>query len=134
MKLTTSRVTGRGSAGADGRTDSMKLQKIVLVSVLLVIAAVVARADEAAAGPADLGKQVVDKKKCSICHQIDGKGGKIGKPLNGIAEGKTDAQLKDTLLDPKKAIAPDTKMPSYKDKLTDDEINGVIAYLKTLKK
>jgi mono/diheme cytochrome c family protein len=79
------------------------------------------------------GKEIVVAKKCSICHAIDGKGGKIGKPMNGLAEGKTEDYLKGALLDPKKNIAPDTKMPSYKDKLTDEEIGAVIAYLKSLK-
>jgi cytochrome c1 len=63
---------------------------------------------------------------------VDGKGGKTGKPMNGITEGHTDEWLKESLLDPKKAIAPDTKMPAYK--FTDDEVNAVIAYMKSLKK
>ncbi len=107
----------------------MKL-KLFCLTLGLTGAFAVAYADDAAVA---LGKQVVEKKKCSICHVIDGKGGKIGKPLNGVAAGKTDEQLKGALLDPKKTIAPDTKMPSYQGKLTDEEVNGVIAYLKTLK-
>ena len=39
---------------------------------------------------------------------------------------KTGAQLKAGLRDPKKTIGPSTKMPSNKDKLTDDEIQAVI--------
>jgi mono/diheme cytochrome c family protein len=80
-----------------------------------------------------VGQKTVEAKKCSICHMIDGKGGKIGKSLNGIAEGKTDDYLRGALLDPKKTIGADTKMPSYKGKLTDDEVAGVIAYLRSLK-
>ena len=80
------------------------------------------------------GRQLVEQKKCSICHSIDGKGGKIGKPLNGIAEGKTDDFLGQALSDPKKAIAPDTKMPSYRDKLKAEEVKAVVEYLKSLKK
>lgn len=104
------------------------------VGVMCISAFVAARAEDK---PADLvakGKQLVEQKKCSICHMIDGKGGKIGKPMNGIAEGKTDDFLREALLDPKKAIAADTKMPSYKDKLKDDEVKAVIEYIKTLKK
>jgi cytochrome c1 len=65
---------------------------------------------------------------------IDGKGGRTGKPLDSYAEGKTDDQLKDGLLNPKKAIGPDPRTPSYKDKLTDDEVKAVIAYIRSLKK
>lgn len=80
------------------------------------------------------GKELVEQKKCSICHSIDGKGGKKEfKPMNGIAKDKTDEFLTGSLLDPKKTIKADTKMPSYKGKLTDDEVKAVIEYIKTLK-
>ncbi len=88
--------------------------------------------DKPAADPVALGKQLVEAKKCSMCHAIDGKGGKLGKPLNGIAAGKTDEYLTGALLDPKNTLAADTKMPSYKGKLTDDEVKSVVAYLKSL--
>lgn len=107
----------------------MKL-RIVCVTLGLMGAFSLAQAGDDLVGK---GKEIVEKKKCSICHAIDGKGGKIGKPLNGLVEGKTDEHLKGALLDPKKTIAADTKMPSYKDKLTDDEVSAVIAYLKTVK-
>ena len=100
-----------------------------------VAAGILASASLARADAVEDGKKLVEAKKCSICHAVDGKGGrKEMKPLNGITEGKTDEWLLDAMKDPKKTIGPDTKMPSYKDKLTDDEIKAVIAYLKTLKK
>jgi mono/diheme cytochrome c family protein len=76
------------------------------------------------------GKQVVETKKCSICHKPEGK----AKPIDALAGDKTDDFLKGSLIDPKKTIGADTKMPSYKDKLTDTEVNAVVAYLKSLKK
>lgn len=80
------------------------------------------------------GKELVDQKKCSICHSIDGKGGRKDiTPLNGITKDKTDEYLTGSLLDPKKTIKADTKMPSYKDKLSDDDVKAVIEYLKSLK-
>lgn len=83
--------------------------------------------------PVAAGKLIVEKKKCSICHAVDGKGGKKEmKPMNGITEGKTDDYLKGSLLDPKKTIKADTKMPAYK--ITDEEVAAVIAYMKSLKK
>ena len=107
----------------------MKLKTICLTLALSsVIASAQADEDQIAKG-----KSLVEKFKCSICHAIDGKGGKTGKPMNGIAEGKTDEYLKGSLLTPKETIDPKTKMPSYKDKMTDEEVDAVIAYLKTLK-
>ena|SRR5664280_2183613 len=109
-------------------------RKAFFLTVTFIGALTAARADDNPADAVAQGRQLVEQKKCSICHSIDGKGGKIGKPLNGIAEGKTDDFLSQALLDPKKAIAPDTKMPSYRDKLKDEEVKAVVEYLKSLKK
>ncbi len=76
------------------------------------------------------GKQVVETKKCSICHKPEGK----AKPMNELAGDKSDDFLKGALLDPKKTIGADTKMPSYQGKITEAEANAVVAYLKSLKK
>ncbi len=103
-------------------------------TVALIGGVAAARAEDKPADPTAQGKQLVEKSKCTICHMIDGKGGKIGKPLNGIAEGKTDEYLRGALTDPKKTLGPDTKMPSYKNKLSDEEVTAVIAYIKTLTK
>lgn len=108
--------------------------KTFILTVALVGGMTAAWADDKPADPVAQGKQLVEKSKCSICHAIDGKGGKIGKPMNGITEGKTDEYLHNAIVDPKKTIGPDTKMASYKDKLKDDEVKAVIEYIKTLKK
>lgn len=109
--------------------------KFTLIVFAMLMAVATSRADTAgAADPVAQGKELVGQKKCSICHAVDGKGGKMGKPMNGIAEGKTDEFLLGALTDPKKTIGADTKMPSYKEKLKDEELKAVIAYLKSLKK
>jgi cytochrome c553 len=111
----------------------MKCRALLFAVVFLGVVAM-ARAEDKPADPVAQGKALVEKYKCSMCHAIDGKGGKIGKPMNGITEGKTDDYLHGALTDPKKTIGPDTKMISYKEKLKDDEVKAVIEYIKTLKK
>jgi mono/diheme cytochrome c family protein len=104
--------------------------KTILIIALITITGWTARGD----GPEsqiEHGKKLVEQKKCSLCHAVDGKGGKLGKPMNGIAAGKTDDFLKGVLLDPKKTISADVKMPAYK--LSEDEVTAVIAYIKSLK-
>jgi mono/diheme cytochrome c family protein len=101
------------------------------VVAILMTAAVVARADD------DLiakGRKLVEdsKPKCSMCHQVDGKGGKMGKPMEQLVADYSDEFLKGSLLEPKKTLKPDTKMPAYK--YSDEEIAAVIAYMKSLKK
>ena len=56
----------------------------------------------------------------------------LGKPMEMIAAGKTDAFLKEAITDPKKAIDPKVKMPEFK--LTDEQLQDVIAYLKSIAK
>lgn len=102
-----------------------------LIVSLLTIAALspLARAD---GDPVAVGRDLAVKHKCSMCHKIDDKGGKMGQPLNGIAKDKTDDYLRGSLMDPKATIDPKTKMPSYKDKLTAEEVEALIAYMKSL--
>jgi cytochrome c oxidase subunit II len=111
----------------------MTLRLCVCILGLAGLVAAARAEDKPATDPVAQGKDLVGAKKCSICHAIDGKGGKMGS-LNGCAEGKTDEWLTGAILDPKTTLGEKTKMPSYKGKLTDDEVKAVVAYLKTLKK
>jgi mono/diheme cytochrome c family protein len=89
------------------------------------------------AGRADVDKKIerVWKAKCAACHGADGKaqtdqGQKLGvhdytKPE--WQKGRTDEQIK-------KAIADGVKgMDGYKDKLAPDQIDGLVAFIRTLK-
>ena len=70
------------------------------------------------------------KAKCVACHGADGKGGKMGTRDFGSAEVKaeTDAQLTEIITKGK------GKMPAYGGKLTDDEIKGLVTYVRSLSK
>lgn len=70
------------------------------------------------------------KAKCAMCHGADGKGGKMGTRDFGSAEVKaeTDAQLTEIITKGK------GKMPAYGGKLTDDEIKGLVTYVRSLSK
>jgi cytochrome c6 len=70
------------------------------------------------------------KAKCAMCHGADGKGGKMGTRDFASAEVKaeTDAQLTDIITKGK------GKMPAYTGKLTDADIKGLVAYVRTLGK
>ncbi len=107
------------------------MKKLISMLAVMFALAVVVRAEDDLAAK---GKKLVDesKPKCSMCHQIDGKGGKLSKPMEQLAANHPDDYLKGALLDPKKTIKPDTKMPAYK--YTDEEAAAVIAYIKSLKK
>ena len=73
--------------------------------------------------------------KCAACHGADGKGETtMGKNLklkdlgSSEVQSKSDADLTTIISDGKKP------MPGYKGKLTDAEIQGLVKYIRTLKK
>ncbi len=74
------------------------------------------------------------KAKCAACHGADGKGQTtMGKTLKARdlaspeVQKETDAQLIGITENGK------GKMPAYKGKLTDDQIKGLVKYIRTLK-
>ena len=98
-------------------------QKLCLACTLIFMAGAFARADDSAS---------LYKTKCSVCHAADGSGsGSTGKALgvpdlrSAEVQKQTDAQLNDSI-----AKGKGTKMPAYKGKLTDDQIKGLVAYIR----
>jgi len=73
------------------------------------------------------------KSKCQVCHGADGKGTAFGQKM-GVRDfhspevaKETDAQMIEVT---KKGKG---KMPAFDGKLTDDQIKGLIKYIRTLK-
>jgi cytochrome c6 len=93
----------------------------VLVGGLMAVSSISAVAQDAAA---------TYKAKCAMCHGADGKGGKMGTRDFASPEVKaeTDAQLTDIITKGK------GKMPSYSGKLSDADIKGMVAYVRSLAK
>lgn len=72
----------------------------------------------------------VYKAKCAACHGATGAGNKAmgTKPFSDPSiQGMSDADLAAAITNGK------GKMPAYKGKLTDAQISGLAAYIKTLK-
>jgi len=78
------------------------------------------------------GQGLTVTNKCSMCHMLAGKGGKIGKPLDGASERNDAAALRRILTDPLKEF-PDAKIKMPKVAWAAGDIDAVIAYLQTLK-
>jgi cytochrome c2 len=83
-------------------------------------------------GDAAKGKEVFDQ--CGVCHNADSTEKKMGPGLKGLFK-------KDKLSNDKKATEANIRakideggngMPSYKDMLSDQEKDDLVAYLKTL--
>src|SRR5215813_2032125 len=74
------------------------------------------------------------KAKCAVCHGAAGKGDSpAGKNMGVVSfsdpkvAGKSDAELKDVIEKGK------NKMPAYGKSLKPDEIQGLVAFLRSLK-
>jgi cytochrome c2 len=83
-------------------------------------------------GDAAKGKEVF--QQCSVCHNPDNTEKKMGPGLKGLF-------AKDKMMNGKKPTEANVRakvdeggngMPGYKDMLSDEEKNDLIAYLKTL--
>ncbi len=110
----------------------MKKASVVLMftGIMLFLALPAAAQAKGATGA---GEDVY-KGKCQMCHGADGKGQTpMGKNLKLKDLGSSDAQnMHDSEI---RALIENGKgkMPSYKGKLNDKQINDVITYLRTFK-
>lgn len=107
------------------RLIQMSVVTIALAGLLFFAAS--ARAQEDAAG--------LYKSKCAACHAADGSGNTaVGKSMkirdfrSPDVQKQTDAQLTEMITAGKGA------MPSYKGKLTDDQIKQLVSYIRELGK
>jgi len=95
--------------------------------------------------PEELGKDLYSKNGCAACHSIDGNTG-VGPTFKGLFGKKETLQdgsvidvdenyIRESIIEPQaksvQGFAP--VMPSFKGILTDDEIDALIAYIKSLK-
>lgn len=95
--------------------------------------------------PSDLGKELYVSKQCVTCHSLDGSPrvgpswlklfGRDGKLANGESYKADENYIRESILNPQaKTVAgyPPMGMPSYAGQLSDDEIGGLIAFIKTV--
>jgi len=83
-------------------------------------------------GDAEKGKEVF--QQCGVCHNADSTEKKMGPGLKGLFQNeKMNNGKKPTEANVRAKIDEGGNgMPAYKDMLSDEEKNNLIAYLKTL--
>jgi cytochrome c len=89
-----------------------------------------AKAD--AAGNAEHGKELF--QQCGVCHNADNAEKKLGPGLKGLFKNAKMANGKQPTEANVRAVIDEggNGMPAYKEMLTAEEKNDVVAYLKTL--
>ena len=108
----------------------------LMMGVLMVAAAALVPST-AAAQDAAKGEQVYAAQKCSMCHQVAGKGNKLS-PLDGVGKKLSAAELKEWVVDPDAAAKKHSStkkpaMPKTYAKLPAADVDALVAYLQTLK-
>jgi cytochrome c6 len=96
---------------------------IIIIVVMVVVSPAAAQDSASGAG--------VYKSKCQTCHGPDGGGTAVGKSLkvadlrSADVQSKSDAELTQVISDGK------NNMPGFKGTITDDEIQAVLAHVRT---
>lgn len=93
---------------------------------------------------AEQGAKLFRSKTCNTCHTVDGNR-LIGPSLKGVFNSEVELMsgskvkadenyIRESLMDPMKKIAKGypPSMPTFRGMLSDEEVNQLIAYLKTL--
>jgi len=104
----------------------------ILAVALLVVAPAVARAQDAI----QTGQKVYTAQKCSVCHSIGGTGNKKG-PLDGIGSKLTADEIRLWITQAPEMTAKTkaSRKPAMKAyTLPKEELDGLVAYLASLKK
>jgi mono/diheme cytochrome c family protein len=103
-----------------------KISLVIVCVLVALIMAVPAVASDAA---------TTLKAKCAGCHGADGSGNTpVGKSLgvkdmgSPAVQSMTDAQLAEVI------TKGEGKMPDYGGKLSQDDINGLVKYIRSMKK
>ena len=108
-----------------------------VVTGMLMLAAVALVPSAAGAQDAAKGEQLYAAQKCSMCHQIAGKGNKMS-PLDGVGKKLSAAEIKEWIVDPDAAAKKHSStrkpaMPKTYAKLPAADVDAMVAYLQTLK-
>lgn len=75
------------------------------------------------------GAKLFDKEGCRACHRFKGKGGSICPDLTDVKNRRSDAWIRQQLID-SSVNNPNATMQSF-DHLSDKEIQAIIDYLKS---
>jgi len=108
------------------------MKKVLMLAVALMVAAAPAFAQDAKKGEA-----VYTAQKCSLCHQIAGKGNKAN-PLDGVGAKLKGDEIKEWITHPVEAAAKakSTKkppMPAKYGSLPPADLDALVAYMQSLK-
>ena len=115
--------------------NDMSNHSDLIRTLATVIGFVLLSAATARGQSADAGQKVYPAQKCSICHSIAGAGNKKG-PLDGVGKKLSAEEIRQWITDApamaaKAKVARKPPMKAYK--LAKEDLDGLVAYMQSLK-
>jgi mono/diheme cytochrome c family protein len=111
---------------------------VPILTAVLFTGAGVASAQTPDPAKAAAGKATFEETKCSKCHGPEGRGDKTGKmSLVGVSDKLSAAEIRKWITSPAEQTAKlpkKPKEPMKKFDLTDAQVDGLVAYVQSLKK
>jgi mono/diheme cytochrome c family protein len=108
--------------------------KRISMQVFVTVTAIAVMFMFSLSAPAQNAAEALYKSKCAGCHGVDGTGSATGKKMGAHdfttadVQGLSDAELATVITSGK------NKMPAYGKSLKAEDIKGLVAYIRTLKK
>lgn len=108
-------------------------RKIIRTSICIIAIATLINLSAASLWAQTAGEATF-KTKCAACHGADGKGETVmGKKLGAHNLGSPEVQNQTDVQLAGIVTKGQNKMPGYGEKLTADEINALVKYIRSLK-
>ena len=108
--------------------------KIIHIHVTVTLTAIAFMFSLSLSARAQDASGALYKSKCAGCHGVDGSGSAMGKKMGAHnfttadVQGMSDTELSTVITNGK------NKMPAYGKSLKAEDITGLVAYIRTLKK
>ena len=106
------------------------MHKLTIALIFLVVIAIASAL--ASCSSNSKGAEVFRREKCMDCHTLNGKGGSVGPNLTYVGNKRSRDYIVQQIKDPK-SHNPNTEMPSFRDRLSDQELSDLADYLSGLK-
>ncbi|MGE5645925.1 MAG: cytochrome b N-terminal domain-containing protein [Acidobacteriota bacterium] len=125
-QLGTTLLDGETLKHFNSKAELSNVQVDAIVALLRRLTPEQAEALSAAPPEAAAGAQIFLANGCAACHMVNGAGGGVGPPLNGLSRRRTREWVAQHLRDPK-SQTPGTAMPPFQ--FTEQDRDRLIAYL-----
>lgn len=117
-----------GVRPTDGPAPRPQLFRLQAQAVVAYLRRTRAGAGGVDVSPEDVQAALLFSNMCVACHTIAGEGGETGPNLSKVGERRDAASLRAVISDPSTEF-PDTLMPAYGERMTEEQMSAMVNYL-----